>query len=447
VAREVTGRTDEPTSSGYREWGEETKSRIWEFSWHPEREMRKGDWSVNVGIDIVTGLVAHYNAWTPWEQPREGEKPKITTAQAEELAVEFIRQYRPDLAGSLMMLKSNPPPPEHWDSPHPMTNWYVRFQQLHNGIPVLWSETSVDVDLMTGVVRNFWANNMAPVDRERLPAAEKLLLPADAVESVLTHIGLTPVWSSYWRPAPLSKVPDIRPEENPPEMRLTIQPLHNYSFIGIDAQTGAPLDHAGRDMVELARRPEDIKGHFAEREIELFWARGIFEVKNGRFHPDEQATGADLARWLVLARGLQPYYGYGFAAAMGKGGDRAMEVGLKMQLSPSAPYWAAALQAGIIQPEDFTESINPDGPIPREMFALWAVRAMGYGRIARIPNSIAVPFMDAAKVRARFANAVGLLYGLGALQGGPETAFHPDRPITRGEAAKIVFAVANEPRR
>lgn len=204
----------------------------------------------------------------------------------------------------------------------------------------------------------------------------------------------------------------------------------------IDARTGALLDQRGRDLLDAAKRPADIAGHFAEREIELLWSQGILEVSDGQFNPDQAATAGDIARWLVMVRGMSPYGGYDF----GFGGERMASA---VAASPSGPYLGAALQAGIILPDELGPDTKPEAAVSRELLALWTARTMGYSAIAQMPNRIDMPFTDRAAIGAKCANAVALLYGLGVLKGDAATSFEPQRAATRGEAAKFLFAVAS----
>lgn len=440
LAKKVAGRTDEPTGSSYREQGEETKTQLWDFSWHPERELKEGEFAVDVQVDVGSGLIIHYSSWGPHKQPTADQQPKISLEEAQEMSIAFIRTYRPDLAGKSVMLVE-PAHPKYAGQGMPITNYYLRFQALRDNIPVAGNEVSMDIDAMNGQIRYFWANSSEGLKGE-FPAPTGVITPADGVNSALNYQGLTPTWMTP-TPAGNGKEPYREPVT---EAVIFFGPRRDHNMAALEAKTGAPLDHMGRDLIEMAKRPTDIEGHFAQREIELFWARGIFELKDGKFMPGEMATGADLTRWLVLARGLRPYPSFNFAQSMARGGAPAQEAALKLERSADAPYFGAALQAGILVPEDFAEIDDPFGPITREQLALWAVRSMGYGRIAKMPSRIDLPYADASAIGPKYANAVAVLHGLGIVAGGSDVRFAPDRMITRGEAAKIIFAVASEVR-
>jgi hypothetical protein len=355
--------------------------------------------------------------------------------------VAFIHSYRPDLAGKIMIM-----PSEESRNPElkiklamsPRQTYYVRFAFMKNGIRVADRQASIDVDAMTGKVRGFWANDFAAKDQ--FPVAAALITSEAAMNAFLQSQGVEAAWVEFWQPTATGK--DM--QQSPPQ--LVWAPGAALNVAGIDAKTGAPLDFQGRDLLQQGKRPTDIDGNVAEREIELLWVRGILDLKDGKFNPAETATAGELARWLVMARGMQPYMSYDFRGAFsgGRGGDG---FAAKLENAKESAYFGAALQNGIILPEDFTMDSDPTAPVSRELFALWVTRAMGYGAVARMPNRIAMPFADQAGIGAGYANAVALLHGLSVAKGDEQTKFEPQRKVTRGEAAIFLFAVASGPRR
>jgi hypothetical protein len=107
--------------------------------------------------------------------------------------------------------------------------------------------------------------------------------------------------------------------------------------------------------------------------------------------------------------------------------------------------WKAGFQSGIFLPEDFEGEAAPEGTVSRQLLALWMVRAMGYGPIAKISNRIQTDFIDQDQLGERYANAVGILQGLKVIQGDGQKRFHPQRPLTRGEAAKMIYGLTIQP--
>ena len=436
LARAVSGRLTEPSDIRFSTLGEEQKVRTFEFSWRGAGELKEDESTTEVRIDADRGVVVSYHHYSPYAPMKEGEAPKVTEAEARELVIEFLRIHRPDLAGGIMLNPSDREIMELKMGGSPPSSYYIRFTHLKHGIPVLYHGGSVEVDARTGTVRALWADHAAVKDE--FPAPEGLIPVADAVELFLKHQGLELGWTIFHDYSATKGTPD----QSQPQ--LVFMPGRSISISMVDAKSGAPVDHQGRDLLEAMKRPADIEGHFAQREIELLWARGIFELKDGMFSPQQEVTAAEFARWLILSRGMRPYASYDFRDAMGLGGA---SFAAKLEQSTEAPYLGAAFQAGILLPEDFGTEASPDSPVSRELAALWAARAMGYGPIAKMENRIELPFADRATIAAKYSNAVAILHGLGIIKGGPEGEFYPQRQLTRGEAARILFAVASEVRR
>lgn len=422
IAAAATGRTDPPVSSSYQESGADTKSYEWSFSWR-----REAGGEISATVDAQTGGLTRLYSWSGDEEPlKEGEEPPVSRQEAEGTAIAFVQTRRPDLAGRILYL----PGPEQHDNPKRLFEHSFRFTQAQNGVLVDGRDMWVDVNARTGEVSYFYSNSSARGEEE-FPAADGVIGVEKALDAYLTAMGLRLSWVSLW-----SKEVD---EQLPPQLLWTSD--DRLPLTAVDAFTGAPLDWEGRDLIEAARRPSDIAGHFAEREIELLWNRGVLELTDGKFMPDELATAAELARWIVLAKGLQPYP---FADFGGMGA--AEPLAQKLADSAESPYFGAAFRAGIMRPEDFAEGADLNGPVSRELFALWAVRAMAYTRAAEMEARIALPFADAEQVGAKYHNAVALLAGFGIISGDGANRFHPQAPITRGAAAKILYAVSAEPR-
>ncbi|MGE5675986.1 MAG: YcdB/YcdC domain-containing protein [Mycobacterium leprae] len=437
LAQQVAGRTDQPTSSSCNESSKgEEKSAFCSYNWSAQGELKAGEYNTDVQIDLHKGVAASYNSWGLWSPIGPDEKI-ITEDEARQNAVDFIRTVRPDLVSNLMLM---PPTADQDVMLYKVESYQVTFAQMKNGIPFADRQLSVQVDARNGHIRNFWANDWGIDAKTTFPQANYVIKPEEALDAFLKVQGLELGWQTLQQPYFPGKTP--APADNTYKANLYWLPASKLNVVAIDANTGAPLDYQGRNLIELTTKPTDIAGHFAEKEINLLWSRGVFSLKDGKFNPNGTLSMAELSRWLILARGMQPYPTYNFAS-MGRGEAMAT----KMAQAADAPYIGAALQNGIILPEDLTDDTDPNAPVTREQVALWAVRAMGYGAIAKMPNRIDMPFTDKDQIGDRYVNAVAILHGLGVIKGGSDSRFAPQRLITRGEAAKILFAVANQVRR
>lgn len=429
TARTITGRTDAPSRSSYSEYGEETKRSAWDFTWVIEGDEMQFRSEQRVRIDAETGLGTEYSNWTEIKPFAKDEEVPVSLEEAQETAVAFLRTHRPDLAGSLQMQMESQDRYGRENPDYRPTEYYIRFQQLKNGLPVMGRDVQVTISARTGEVRNFWSGWWEEEATETFPTPQPMLSTSQAMSLFLEHQGIEATWVSNWSPKTGGET----------EPQLVWQPASTLSIQSIDAKTGAPLDWNGRNLIEATRYPTDIEGHYAEREIELLWARGVFELEDGRFNPDMVISADELARWIVLSRGLRPYMAYDFA----KLESAAPRAAQQAKSSSNSAYFGAALQSGIILPEELAELADLNGTVTRELLSLWAVRAMGYGRIAKMEAQIEMNFADKEQVGAKYRNAVALLAGLGIVSGDAEENFGPQRWLTRAQAAKVLFAVSS----
>ncbi|MDF2631031.1 MAG: S-layer protein [Symbiobacteriaceae bacterium] len=443
MAYAITGRTEAPTNMNCREYGEEAKEHTCNFDWYSPDS--PGGY---LQIDLTTGLLVHMSNWAQYDPIPDPKKyePKFSVTQAQKIAVEFLQKYRPDLAGKALI---QPPSEEmmirYKEMGEPIRSYNFQFLMTHEYIPVEGWQVGIEIDANTGDIRYFYGyNEMSANEKEPFPALTDLKKAEAAIDSFLTNQGLELVWQtqmpeSYY----MGKMPTVDAEKKS-VTTLVWAPRAVMGIEAIDAKTGVPYDYEGRDLIEAAKRPTDIDGHYAQREIELLWARRIFDLKDGKFNPEQTISAAEAARWLVMAKGMQPYPMYDFAMSFAGAGKGAAAENLSK--SEAAAYFGAALQSGILLPEDFAVDADPNAPVTREQYALWTVRALGYGDIAKMEAKIEMPFKDQAAIGAKFANAVALLNGLKISSGDAAGNFNPQAMVTRGEAAKILFAVASKSR-
>lgn len=424
AAQAVSGRKDAPISTQYSEYGAETKRATYSYTWVTEATESAPRVEIRVSVDAETGLVADYSNWTETRPLAEGEKPPVSYESAQQKAIQFVRTHRPDLAGSVELIVEEP----WWlESDYQPTGYYMSFRELKNGIPVAGSRLSVTVNAVTGAIEYFWASPVEVSADSPMPPAEGLISAEEAAKAFLASPGIQTAWVSFW---------DSEAQKQGAPVLLW-QPVPHLNVQAIDARTGAPLDWQGRDLIEAQRYPSDIKGHAAEREIELLWSRGVLDLQDGKFNPADAVKAEDLVRWVVLARGLRPLPAYDFSLVGGKGAGMAMEAAR----NANSAYFGAALRSGIITGDDLALLKDLTGPVSRELASLWAVRAMGYGRIADMEARIEMAFADKGEIGAQYQNAVAILSGLGIVSADAEGKFGPQQSLTRGDAARMLFAV------
>ncbi|MFZ5817155.1 MAG: YcdB/YcdC domain-containing protein [Bacillota bacterium] len=418
-AQAIAGRSEPPFDQWSEQVGDPSSPRtLWSFFLGSSFADL-----VEVTIEQETGLL-HRLTYLPAESALMEQAPwKLSRAEAEEVAIAFLRTHRPDLTGEVALSSYVDPGLTEGLAILP-----VSFRHLHRGIPLEDLSIMVLVDMRTGQVSGFWHTHRPVLGA--LPEPVGLIGAEEARSRYIEALGLQLGWQRF--------LPEPGHETPPPQLVWSLG--HGVEAHGVDGRTGLVLDWHGRPVQVGIQPTRDAAGHYAGRELELLWAQGVIEAVGGELKPDSPVAAGEAIRWLVLA--TQPAR---CCATQGLELAPVLPPGSPLGKALAAdPYLRRALQAGIIQPADFEGEVDLAAPVSRERFALWAVRALGHGRVAAMEVPIPLRFVDGPAVGERYANAVAILSGLSILRGDGQGRFHPREPLTRGAAAKIIYAVAAE---
>ncbi|MFC6553409.1 S-layer homology domain-containing protein [Cohnella cellulosilytica] len=170
----------------------------------------------------------------------------------------------------------------------------------------------------------------------------------------------------------------------------------------------------------------DVRGHWAEREIERLSARTILNgVSADEFAPGRTVTRAEFAAMLARALGL---------------GGSGAEAGFADVRSGDwfAEAVSAAAQIGIV--EGGTDGrFRPGATITREQMAVMAARALGLtGVSSGEASGAAANLKDLNTLKAWSVEPVRLVLEAGIMRGNPSGLFAPEDAATRAEAAVII---------
>ena len=175
-------------------------------------------------------------------------------------------------------------------------------------------------------------------------------------------------------------------------------------------------------------RPSDVGGHWAEGRIAELLNRSIISLASDRlFQPNNPISRAQFVAWLVAARGLPPVRPDPPSFA---------------DVSPGSEH-AAALEAAVafgIVPAG--GAFRPAAPITRGDALVLVVRALGHTFEAAYMVNAGVPFDDANGLTSpvRGAIAVAALSTPPLLREPPSDRVRPQDPLTRAEAASLLWA-------
>lgn len=191
-----------------------------------------------------------------------------------------------------------------------------------------------------------------------------------------------------------------------PEIGLRYEVDTPGSYL-IGAKSGKHLDYKGAEYVEEEESslPDDISGHYAEKQIIKLFEEGNLQLKDGEkdFRPDDYITVEEFSDMLkTVFRGSSP------VKYIGNFNNT---------------------EAGNIKNEAVT----------REYAARAIVYLAGYERTALLKNIFSTGFYDEADINPELVGCVAVCKGLGIMNGDENNFFKPGDLLTRGDAAIIIY--------
>ncbi|GAB7386349.1 hypothetical protein BSNK01_01840 [Bacillaceae bacterium] len=392
---------------------------VWDLNWERREKDHAGYEWLRVVVDAKTGQILEVNReGKPLsENERPGEGKGMTKAAAKEKAVEWIKRLSPSYVHQVYY-KGNANP---WER-HDAQRFHFYFERLVNGIPVHDQGINLQLDARTGEIVHYFVNWQ---DWKFPQPGQGLLGEAEAREQLLSPIG---VELSYFVPEPRYWLP------NDQERADRQKPILVYRLVN-KVREGRPmfLDAESRqwrsletgEIVRGRELPRDIKGHWAEKELELMYRYNAFEVQDGKVYPDEHIKRGELVKMLILAmhQGRFIYYGNREAAFADVKAD-----------SKYFPYVQAAAEQNLL--DTSKKALKPEETIDREELAVLLTRALGYGPLAREADIFKLPFVDGDEIEAK--GAVAIASGLGILPGEGDR-FQPAAKVTRAQAAVAFY--------
>ncbi len=285
-----------------------------------------------------------------------------------------------------------------------------RFGRVEKSIPVSNNQITVSVSSASGKVTEYtrtWSENAVFED----PA--KIISEDEAEDILKTH--RAPLLAYYTQTVYLydidsdSESVDWYYSGIPTEKKITLSYLGPENVRSIDA-ISKNVDEWGGVKPELFETYSDIKGHFAEREIQILLDIGILP-SGEKFEPNRQMTQMTLLQYILGIDGT---------------------VSLENEVQLEALY-KSAIARGIISAQER----NPSKPVTRTDAARMIVRFAGYETLAKNPSIFRADYRDAASIPQKDLGYVMIAKQLGIMSGNGGY-FHPNRIMTRGEAICMI---------
>jgi hypothetical protein len=215
----------------------------------------------------------------------------------------------------------------------------------------------------------------------------------------------------------------------------------HFTYFALKSKAGAvtsattPVEQVAGQATQFT----DIAGHWAESYINELAAKGIVTGKgNGLFAPEDNITRAEFTKIAVMAFGIEVPETVDSAPFADVSTDAWY-----------APYVAAAKEAGIVDTN--AANFNPNAAITRAEALKILIGAAGFTDVdsnfeANYTSNEGwtyVGFTD-VPIAGWFSKFVGYAKDFGIVDGYPDGLFHPEKPMTRAEVAKVVLKVMDQ---
>lgn len=383
--------------------------KTWNLNWNSDPKTSNTEYpgSISVRVNAVNSELISFDVYDSSRYDQSFQQKYDRTA-ARKIAEDFIKKVQPErfnqvkleeIAGNDVYLEKSR---EH----------YFNFTREVNGIPYTANGFTVAVDAQSGQIINY---DMRWQDRD-FPKLDGALSKDEAEAAFMKDVGLE-----------LAYIRIYQPKEQTSKFYLVyrMKPSASYTF---DAFNFTPLDFQGKPIKEQAETVfSDIKGHWAEKDIQLLVDMGLIQSKDDKFHPDENMSQGDFIKLLMISSGRSPV------------NDMSDAVAVKVGTAPSQgsddiqKYIDAAIKAGIAKKGE----IEAQKPISREKMAVFTVRSLGFDKVASISDIYSVPAKDAAAISPAYKGHAAIAMGLGLIQG-VGGKFEPQGNVSRAQAAVVI---------
>lgn len=337
------------------------EQRRWNLQFNDQDE-GNAQQHVQISLDAATSEILHF--YSSLQRDDFATKGNLDCAAAEKIASAYIKQINSSKARQVELVQ---PEKNEDQAEHKPLNYYFTYRRLINGIPC--PQNGFTVNVYAGEKPLVLSYNLEWFDT-KFPAATDSL----SLEQAQTALRSAYPFHLEYRVQQQRQVQPLADKVDTQPIRLvyTQAPVPSTMFA---AKTMTPLDAYGKVIEEDTKRlPTDIAGHPAEQDI-LFLAKvGILQVpQDGLYRPDEAATIKD---WLEL-----------LANAAGSSSEQGID-----------------------------KTIDTDKRLKREKLAYYAIRALGYEKIAALSSIFKIDAADATEVTPSYIGHLAIALELDLLQ-------------------------------
>ncbi|GIM45597.1 hypothetical protein DNHGIG_11460 [Collibacillus ludicampi] len=383
--------------------------KVWRFSWMKGGDPKNG--TIEIAVDANTGELR--DLFTPGSPIDEKQTPKLSREEAREKAIAFVKQAAPTQLHSFALLNQEPA----FTDIKGMNGYNFHFGHLVNGI--LSDDQTIDltVDGQTGKVVQYHSMNRLPENQSVPYPDPKQAMSVEAAKAKILE--KFPLQLQYVRLMEKNSESGNGPKWG--NVLLVYAPAAADPASRLDAISGEWLTPWGQPADN--RKVSDIKGHWAEKELQEMVNRGVFKLDGDKVHPDAVVTRGEAVRAFVLGLSFPRY-------AVAKSSYQDV-----LPTDPNYEFIESAVMMGWL-PKNLQE-FHPNEPILREELADLATHALGYGELSAKKEIFVKPFEDLTPQDDPYLGSIAIVKALG-LMSGDGVHFHPVEKVTRAQIAYVV---------
>lgn len=406
------------SSKRLRENSWHNDSKVWHLVWRDPQTFRPEGES-EARVDASTGKLISFREFRYGpNQKNENNDPNITLTEKEltSLAMEYINQLYPNATDNLKWrLNENPYAKEESNNQY---RYY--FKRFFNGLPV--NNDSVTLTLNDDGKIVYYYLSETPDLESKVTGLKQEISKEQARKDYLANLDVKIQFNNFG---------GFMSSDGPVESFTKLvysRELNNqlrYGYV-LDAETGEWRSTYGnapsKDQTEV--KPIDLAGHWAEEQLETLTKHKVMVLDDSsKLNPNATIS---YGNWIqMMAKASNPNY------------DRYHnnEDAYKNITKDNEYYQAIMFSAQRGWLDEDLETITTEGPFTRESLADSIVRILGYDQIATFMGTN-LDYDD--KEAIQYKGAVELVKTLGIMNGN-NNLFHPNREVTKAEAAVVMM--------
>jgi hypothetical protein len=400
----------------------ETSGRkAWRANFYREVDGKRTDEGGSVTIDALTeGLIAIYRYDGGYKYDEEFT-PKLTWAEAYNVAVETAAKYFPDKIKNIKTEMRHVVYKQYIDGKEMSEReYYFNFPRLANGIVYGNDNINISIDAKTGSLRQIsgrWTDKMD------FPSPS-VAMKADEAEDI--------IFEKFKPELVYAVTPNNKPESKlPPEYKLIyrLKSINTpYMSGNIDAVTGKLVNYDGQEIVEKSGEFEKkIKGHKAEKELNILAFQGILDTNT--FELDKEVTKLDFVKMLVDAKGYRPYLLR--EAASLKYSNVAAD-------STNYRYLQMAVYYGVLENKE--GEFDFEQKVTRQEMATALIKLLGYENLAKAKDVFILRIYDRHEISDDNLGYMAIAKAIGILEV-ENDKIRPTADVTMVEMALGIYKV------